>query len=128
MTIRTNQLVVAAAAVIMAAGIGSGAAFSPRSAPVAADDSFVVLAQSKMIHPKASLSMKARQSRAATIRRLPGALASTGRGPVAVLKEDCQFTNDMIAQCIVWDCDDDDVCVEYGQYCVDNNGNTIPCP
>lgn len=128
MTIRTFQLVCAAAAVMIAATVGSVAAFNRAPASNVADDLPVILAQSKTIHPKASLSTQNRQARAATIRRLPGGLATRGRGPVAILKEDCQWTNNNVAQCMVWDCDDDDVCVEYGEYCVDHNGNTTPCP
>ena len=45
-----------------------------------------------------------------------------------ILKEECQWTNDNLASCIVWDCGDEDICVEYGSYCVDHYGNTIPCP
>jgi len=50
-----------------------------------------------------------------------------GPDPVGILEEDCTWTNDNRAECIVWDCDEDGVCVEYGEYCVDANGNVGPC-
>ena len=47
---------------------------------------------------------------------------------VPILQEECQWTNDNVAQCLVWDCDSEEICVEYGSYCVDHNAKTIPCP
>jgi hypothetical protein len=53
----------------------------------------------------------------------------TGRESVQyIYKEECEWTNDNVAQCMVWDCDAEDVCVELGEYCVDHNAHTIPCP
>ena len=40
----------------------------------------------------------------------------------------CTWTNDNVAVCLVLECDSDEVCVEVGQYCVDHNGNQVPCP
>ena len=45
-----------------------------------------------------------------------------------ILKEECEWTNDNVASCLVWDCGSDGICVDYGSYCVDHNGNTVPCP
>lgn len=44
-----------------------------------------------------------------------------------ILKEECQFTNDNVASCLVWDCDSEGICVEYGSYCVDPYGKPKPC-
>jgi len=62
------------------------------------------------------------------LKRLPPGIVTTKPlDPQAVLKEDCTWTNGGVAQCLVWDCDEDDVCVEYGEYCVDRYGHTIAC-
>ena len=63
------------------------------------------------------------------LKRLPpGVIATKPLDPQAILKEDCTFTNGGVAHCLVWDCDTDGVCIEYGQYCVDSNGRTIYRP
>jgi hypothetical protein len=40
----------------------------------------------------------------------------------------CTWTNDNVAECLILECDSDEVCVEVGTYCVDHNGNQVPCP
>jgi len=45
-----------------------------------------------------------------------------------IYETDCEWTNDNVAQCLVYDCDADGVCVEIGDYCVDKYGNDVPCP
>ena len=40
----------------------------------------------------------------------------------------CTWTNDNVAACLVLECDADGVCVEAGTYCVDHNGEQVPCP
>lgn len=60
---------------------------------------------------------------------VPDAFAANGPG-VQYLLEDggCSWTNDNVAVCLVLECDTDEVCVEVGSYCVDHNGNQVPCP
>ena len=45
-----------------------------------------------------------------------------------ILETECTWTNDNVASCLVWDCDADGVCVEYGSYCVNKYGQDVPCP
>jgi hypothetical protein len=115
-----------ASACVAAAGASQGGVFGRMSLPRPDGGPPVIAVQAKTIHQKAATAT--RLKRAATIKRLPGALANASQRQVAILKEDCQWTNDSVAACLVWDCDDDDVCVEFGQYCVDHYGKTIPCP
>jgi hypothetical protein len=52
-----------------------------------------------------------------------------GEDRQALLETSCQHTNGGYSKCIVYDCDGDGVCVEYGAYCVsDSSGAVGPCP
>lgn len=92
----------------------------PLLAPFAAgsEDTPVILAQQL----KAPGTVESR-----VLKRPPPGLTAKPRDPQALLKEDCTWTNGGVAHCLVWDCDKDGVCVEYGEYCVDGNAHTIPC-
>lgn len=126
MSIRRTALAVSTTVALATGGAAQAGIFGLPRTPDA-EGSRVILVQSKQIHTKAPTA-SARLNRAARINRLPGALASGSTRQVKVLKEDCQWTNDNVAACLVWDCDDDDVCVEYGEYCVNGAGKVIPCP
>ena len=45
-----------------------------------------------------------------------------------IYKENCEWTNDNVASCLVMDCDSDGVCVDLGTYCLDNYAKQVPCP
>lgn len=54
---------------------------------------------------------------------------SAGQVHAAILEDGgCTWTNDNVAACLILECDPDGVCVEAGTYCVDHNGNQVPCP
>lgn len=125
MSIRRTVLAVSTTVALAIAGAAQAGMFGSPGTPDAGEPQ-VILVQSKQIHSKASTA-SARLNRAARINRLPGALANASTRQVKVLKEDCQWTNDNVAACLVWDCDDE-VCVEYGEYCVNGAGKVIPCP
>ncbi|MEW5251761.1 hypothetical protein [Microbulbifer discodermiae] len=48
-------------------------------------------------------------------------------GQYELLETECTWTNNNQAACLVWDCDDEGICVEYGQYCLDKYGNDVAC-
>ncbi len=54
----------------------------------------------------------------------PTGLATRGGNHSALLTEKCTYTNDYVSHCTVYKEDGS----KYGEYCVDNNGQTISCP
>lgn len=123
---RTRVTGLAALALSILAFPAIGNPWSAPSHDGASRASLVSQVSETRIHRR-SVAKHIRFKRADRVPSVPASFAAKPRTD-AILKEDCQWTNDNVASCLVWDCDKEGVCVELGKYCIDGMARDVPCP